>query len=198
MIDKLNQSIKHALATFKKDPPMRGSEWANANFFLSKESSYNEERWTGFPPQNIIIDIICSDGVEQINIMKSARVGYTKILLIALGYFQVHKKRNQAIWLPTDSDSIDFVKTQVNTMIRDVPAVREAFKNSFEAARSLLQRSEVSHAICCLTVDDIHRYGLPLQNWAGVTVHADAVFSEAETALLGSVSDWLQAAGPTS
>lgn len=132
MIEKLNQSIRRALAAFKKVPPMRGSEWANANFFLSKESSYNEERWTGFPPQNIIIDIVCSDSIEQINIMKSARVGYTKILLIALGYFQVHKKRNQAIWLPTDSDSIDFVKTQVNTMIRDVPVVREAFKNSFE------------------------------------------------------------------
>jgi cyanophycin synthetase len=69
-----------------------------------------------------------------------------------------------------------------------------AFKNSFEAARSLLQRSEVSHAICCLTVDDIHQYGLPLQKWSGVTVHADAVFSKEETALLDSVADWLQAA----
>jgi cyanophycin synthetase len=69
-----------------------------------------------------------------------------------------------------------------------------AFKNSFEAARSLLQRSEVSHAICCLTVNDIYQYGLPLQKWSRVTVLADAVFSEEETALLASIADWLQAA----
>ena len=69
-----------------------------------------------------------------------------------------------------------------------------AFKNSFDAARSLLQRSEVSHAICCLTVNDIHQYGLPLQKWADVTVATDAIFTEEETAQLQTVSDWLKAA----
>lgn len=73
-----------------------------------------------------------------------------------------------------------------------------AFRNSFEAARSLLQRSEVSHAICCLTVDDIYQYGLPMQTWSVVKVHADAVFSKEETALLDSIADWLQAAAPAS
>ena len=71
-----------------------------------------------------------------------------------------------------------------------------AFKNSFEAARSLLQRSEVSHAICCLTVNDIHHYGLPLQKWTGITVPKDATFTQEETAQLVNIADWLKAAGP--
>lgn len=69
-----------------------------------------------------------------------------------------------------------------------------AFKNSFDAARSLLQRSEVSHAICCLTVNDIHQYGLPLQKWADVTVAKGATFTAEETAQLQTVAHWLKAA----
>lgn len=68
------------------------------------------------------------------------------------------------------------------------------FKNSFDAARSLLQRSEVSHAICCMTVDDIHRRGLPLQKWTAVTVPTDAIFTKEETAQMVTIADWLKAA----
>jgi cyanophycin synthetase len=73
----------------------------------------------------------------------------------------------------------------------------QAFKHSFEAAQSLLQRREVQHAICCMTTKDIHRYGLPLQRWNAVTVVTDAVFTQDEAAQLVSVRDWLQVAVQT-
>lgn len=130
-MSNLSAAISKALSGFKKDKPMKGSDFANQHFYLSKESSYSEERWVGYPPQDILLDLICDDSVEQINIMKSARVGYSKMLLAALAYFQTHKNRNTAIWQATDSDAINFSKTQVSTMLRDVPIVREAFKNSY-------------------------------------------------------------------
>jgi len=66
-----------------------------------------------------------------------------------------------------------------------------AFKHSFDAAQSLLQRGEVQHAICCMTANDIHYFGLPLQKWDAVRVVADAMFTHEEAELLVSIRDWL-------
>lgn len=71
-----------------------------------------------------------------------------------------------------------------------------AFKHSFDAAQSLLQRRGVQHAICCMTANDIHQFGLPLQKWDAVRVVADAAFTHEEAELLVGVRDWLQAAVP--
>lgn len=69
-----------------------------------------------------------------------------------------------------------------------------AFRHSFEAAQSLLQRREVQHALCCMTPRDIHQFGLPLPKWDAVTVVPDAVFTQEEATMLAGVGDWLQAA----
>lgn len=71
-----------------------------------------------------------------------------------------------------------------------------AFKHSFDAAQSLLQRREAHYAICCMTANDIHQFGLPLRKWDAVRVVADAVFTHEEAELLVGVRDWLQAAMP--
>jgi cyanophycin synthetase len=71
-----------------------------------------------------------------------------------------------------------------------------AFKHSFDAAQSLLQRREAHYAICCMTANDIHQFGLPLRKWDAVRVVSDAVFTHEEAELLVGVRDWLQAAMP--
>jgi len=59
--------------------------------------------------------------------MKSARVGYTKIILAAMMYFAHHKRRNQVIWQPVDDDADEFVKTELDTGLRDVEIMHEVF-----------------------------------------------------------------------
>jgi phage terminase large subunit GpA-like protein len=108
-------------------PPLRLSEWANQNFYLSHEQSHGEEPWRSFPYQVGILDCMGSDEIEEVSFRKSARVGYTKMLLAAVGYFAAHKSRKQGIWNPTDSDSKEFVTNELEPMIRDVRAVRAAF-----------------------------------------------------------------------
>ena len=55
--------------------------------------------------------------------MKSARVGYSKMLLGVYAYFIEHKQRNTLIWLPTDGDAENFMKTHVEPTIRDIPSL---------------------------------------------------------------------------
>ncbi|WP_214278256.1 phage terminase large subunit family protein, partial [Escherichia coli] len=49
----------------------------------------------------------------EVNVVKSARVGYSKMLLGVYAYFIEHKQRNTLIWLPTDGDAENFMKTHV-------------------------------------------------------------------------------------
>lgn len=126
-MSEIFRAVKSGLRTLEAVEPMRLSEWAARHFYLSAESSYVEQRWEAFPYQTAIMDTISSDEVEEVTFMKSARVGYTKMVLAAVGYFAEHKRRNQALWQPTDDDSDDFCKTELEPMLRDVPVMESVF-----------------------------------------------------------------------
>jgi phage terminase large subunit GpA-like protein len=69
-----------------------------------------------------------SDDIEEINLQKSRRVGYTKCLLASTAYFIEQKSRNVAIWQPTDGDAKDFVTDEVEPILRDVPSLGAKLK----------------------------------------------------------------------
>ncbi len=56
------------------------SDWADEYAYLSAESSAEGGRWKTLPYQKGMMDAITKPDVEQVTIMKSARVGYSKIL----------------------------------------------------------------------------------------------------------------------
>lgn len=126
-LTEITKSVKRGLQTLEAATPMRLSEWAAKHFYLSAESSYVEQAWVAFPYQVGIMDCLSHDDISEVTVMKSARVGYTKMMLAAIGYFAEHKRRNQAVWQPTDDDSDDFVKTEIDPMLRDVKIMQKVF-----------------------------------------------------------------------
>lgn len=126
-MQEIRNAISAGLKPLKVSPPLRLSQWAEEHFYLSAESSYVEQQWRTRPYQRAIMDCISSDAIEEVCIRKSARVGYTKMVVAALAYFAQHKRRNQAVWQPTDEDSDEFVKTELETMFRDVPIMASVF-----------------------------------------------------------------------
>jgi phage terminase large subunit GpA-like protein len=96
--------LARGLAALGVPAPVSLLGWAERHFYLSAESSYVEQRWTAWPFQRAIMACISHDDIEEIDWPKAARVGNTKIMLAAIGYFSEHKRRNQAIWQPTDDD----------------------------------------------------------------------------------------------
>lgn len=119
--------MRAGFQTLAKPSPLRLSQWADEHYYLSAESSYVEGRWSAFPYQTAIMDVISNDDIREVVLQKSARVGYTKIVLAAIGYFAHHRHRNQALWEPVDEDVDEFVKTELDPMLRDVPAMRDVF-----------------------------------------------------------------------
>lgn len=124
---EIAEHLSRGLSTFGVPIPMSLAEWAAKHFYLSAESSYVEQQWRAWPFQRAIMACISNDDIEEIDWPKAARVGNTKIMLAAIGYFAEHKRRNQAIWQPTDDDRDEFVKTELDPMIRDVAVMQRVF-----------------------------------------------------------------------
>lgn len=120
-------ALRRGLGAFRVPEPMSLDEWARKHFYLSAESSYVEQAWVPWWFQRAIMVCISNDDIREVIWRKSARVGYTKIILAAIGYFAEHKRRNQALWQPTDDDRDEFVKAELDPMLRDVAVMQSVF-----------------------------------------------------------------------
>jgi phage terminase large subunit GpA-like protein len=125
----LQQAVADGLAVLRTEEPLSCNEWAGKHFYLSPESSSIVGRWISRPYQVAILDWFGDDDIEVLTWKKSARTGYTKALVISLGYKIHHKKRKVAIYQPTDTDAKEFSKDEIKPMIRDVPVLRELMKD---------------------------------------------------------------------
>lgn len=124
---EVEHRLSRGMAAWGVPEPMTLERWARENFYLSAESSYVEQAWTPWTFQRGIMACISNDDIYEVDFKKSARVGYTKIILAAMGYFAEHKRRNQTIWQPTDDDAEDFVKSELEPMLRDVDVMKSVF-----------------------------------------------------------------------
>ena len=131
VFDDLRASVRRAvgkgLEALKTPEPLTLDQWANKHFYLSAESSQGEKRWESYPFQRGVLCMMSDDEIQELDIRKSARVGYTKMLLAKVLYNAHHKRRNQCLWQPTDNDSDEFCKAELEPAIRDVKVMAEVF-----------------------------------------------------------------------
>lgn len=119
-------AVAAALVGLQAIEPLRLSEWARRHFVLSADSSQQSGAWIPWPFQVGLLDAMGNDDIHELNFMKSKRVGYTKCLTASIGYDASYRRRNQAVWQPTDDDRDSFVETEIAPMIDEVPAVTSA------------------------------------------------------------------------
>lgn len=123
--DNLRSATRRGLIALHRPRPMTAVEWMNENYYLPVESSYQEGKWETLPFQVAIINSMGNDEIRENNLIKSARVGYSKMLLGVTAFLLEHKKRNGLLFQPTDGDAENFMKAHVEPVIRDVPKLRE-------------------------------------------------------------------------
>ena len=103
----------------KPKPKLTGAEWADKHFYLSPESSASPGKWETLPYQIEPINCMTDETTEQVSWWKSARVGYTKCINIAVGY---HIHQNPASILlaqPTEGEAFGYAEDEIEPMIRD-------------------------------------------------------------------------------
>ncbi|EJV2710895.1 phage terminase large subunit family protein [Salmonella enterica] len=120
-----NRAITNGLIALHIPVPLTTVQWADKYYYLPKESSYTPGKWETLPFQVAIMNAMGYELIRVVNLIKSARVGYTKMLLGVEGYFIEHKSRNSLLFQPTDSSAEDFMKSHVEPTIRDVSVLLE-------------------------------------------------------------------------
>ncbi|RAW91464.1 MULTISPECIES: phage terminase large subunit family protein, partial [unclassified Photorhabdus] len=105
--------------------PLSLSVWANKYAVLSKETSAQTGRFRSFAYQDGMMDAITDPTVTYVSVMKSARVGYTKILDHVVGYYLAHDPSPILVVQPRVEDAEDYSKTEIAPMLRDTPVLAE-------------------------------------------------------------------------
>lgn len=119
-------AMKLGLETLRADPPQSLSEWAADHFRLAGESSHQKGAWESWPMQIGIMDFMSDDRIEELDVQKAKRLGYTKMITAFVAYNIAHRRRKQAIWQPTDDDRDSYVKSEIDPVLDGVEAVKSA------------------------------------------------------------------------
>ena len=115
----LTELEKKAYLAFKPPKKLSLSEWADEYAYLSAESSAEGGRWHTLPYQKAIMDAITDPKIEQVTVMKSARVGYSKILNHIIAYHIHQDPCGIMVVQPTIEDAAGYSKEEIAPMIRD-------------------------------------------------------------------------------
>ncbi len=140
--DNLLKLERAAYQAFKPPEKLTLSEWADRYAFLSAESSAEGGRWHTLPYQKGIMDAITDPKVEQVTVMKSARVGYSKILNHAIA-FHIHQDPCPIMLVqPTIEDAQGYSKEEIAPMLRDTPCLKGLVSESKakDGANTILQK----------------------------------------------------------
>lgn len=120
IIKKAGKEVKLSVKPIGK---LTLSQWADQNAILSAESSAEAGRWHSLPYQRGMMDAITDPGIEMITVMKSARVGYTKILNHVIGYHIHQDPCSIMLVQPTIEDAEGYSKEEIAPMLRDTPCL---------------------------------------------------------------------------
>ncbi len=103
--------------------PLTLSEWADEKAYLSPESAAEPGKWRTYSYQKEIMDATTDQEIETVSLMKSARLGYTKIINFHTAYHIEHDPCSQLIVQPTIDDANGYSKDEIAPMIRDTPCL---------------------------------------------------------------------------
>lgn len=120
----IKAAVRLGMDSLRAEPPQRLGDWARDHFKLAGESSHKKGDWVAWPFQIGILDFMGDDRIEELDVMKAKRVGYTKMLTANIAYNIAHKRRKQALWQPTDDDRDSFVKSEIDPILDPVTGVR--------------------------------------------------------------------------
>lgn len=105
--------------------PISASDWADNHFYIPAASASVPGQWVTSPVQRAILNAMGLDAIQSVVLFKPQRFGGTKMIVAVMMYFIAHKGRNGVVYYPTNPESDNFVRTEVDPAIR---ACQEVWK----------------------------------------------------------------------
>ena len=126
---------------FKPSPFLSGTQWANKHFVLSAESSALPGRFTAYSYQEEIINAMTDIKSQMTVVKKATRVGYNKMLNIAIAYFIDQQPSVILFYNPTESEAKGVAESEIENMIRDNPRISKLIENPNTRGRTKKERT---------------------------------------------------------
>jgi phage terminase large subunit GpA-like protein len=122
-LSAFSQLARESSSAWRPPPKLTLSEWADRYFVLSAESAAEAGRWKTLPYQREIMDSLTDPSVTFVAVMKSARVGYTKMINAFVGYCIHQAPCPILVVQPTVEDAKGYSKEEIAPLLRDTPAL---------------------------------------------------------------------------
>ena len=117
------------LGGFKPPPRLRLSDYAD-EFAVMTGNAAEKGRWNTLPYQRQILDSFTDPAVETVAIMKSARIGWTKMLGVVIQQFSHQDPCPVMIVQPVKEDAEGYSKEEVKALFEDTPCLRGLISES--------------------------------------------------------------------
>ncbi len=114
------------------------SKWAEENFRLPAESSAETGEFTPWKFQRGILDAMGDPLYPRVSIIKSARTGFTKSFVAAIGAYAVNDPCPIILLVPTDDDARGYAVDEIDPCFRESPALRGAIRQGRLDGRNTL------------------------------------------------------------
>ena len=120
---------RQILAGLKPPPRLRLSEYAD-EFAVMTGNAAEKGRWKTLPYQREILDAFTDPAVETVAIMKSARIGWTKMLGVVIQLFSHQDPCPVMIVQPVKEDAEGYSKEEIKDLFQDTPCLRGLISES--------------------------------------------------------------------
>ncbi|MDC5718274.1 terminase gpA endonuclease subunit [Vibrio europaeus] len=107
--------------------PVSGTEWCDKHFRLPAGSSQTAGQWTTMPLQIVPLNMMCNRAIRCVVWQKSARIGYSKVLVGSVSCLQAQYGTNAVIYQPTEDDAKDFTIDEIDAAWEEMPIMRKIF-----------------------------------------------------------------------
>lgn len=104
-------------------PHMSGSEWAEEHGRIPKSTGSESGPVTLYGYQRGLMDAMCDPTLPLVTVLKAARVGYTRLATLAIGYHLHQDPTLCAVAQPVEDDAEEFGATEIAPMLRETPVL---------------------------------------------------------------------------
>lgn len=142
MVDSAVSQLFDGLSRSLRPPEkLSYSEWAARHFRLSGNSAA-PGRFRPWKFQRGILDAIGDPLIERVDVIKSARTGYTISLVSAIGATAINDPCPMILLMPTDDDARGIAVDEIDPGFRDTPELKKIMNiGRFDGRNTLTQRS---------------------------------------------------------
>jgi phage terminase large subunit GpA-like protein len=131
-------------ALLEPPPELRLSEWAAQNIVLPEGSRARPGGYRNWPYFTEVLDAMSDPAVERITILKSARVGFTKSLMVMMGSIAANDPAPIILLVPTDEDARGIAVDEVEPIFEATPALHGLIKKGRNDGRNTLTRKALA------------------------------------------------------